>query len=150
MTVLYLIQLLNSYWSSLGLRPESKCDFAVIHNTLAFGAATLCCLFLWLWHAPKRPPSKYHVQVLSTHMQSKCDVCFYSRKTSWTFGSVISQMRVGCSRPAPIPSLLRNAYSPRCLVLTGNKFYIGAFCNKVLPKFDPTAGLSDSTRSPSP
>lgn len=142
--------LLDTVTKQLLVQLGAKCDFAVIHNTLAFGAATLCCLFLWLWHVPKRPPSKYHVQVLSTHMQSKCDVCFFSRKTSWTFGSVISQMRVGCSRPAPILILLRNAYSPRCLVLTGNKFYIGAFCNKVLPKFDPTAGLSDSTRSPSP
>lgn len=148
MAVLCYIQLLNSYWSSLGLRPESKCDFAVIHNRLAFGAATFCCL--WLWHVPKCPPSKYHVQVPSTHMPSKCNVCFFSRKTTWTFGSVIRQMRVSCSRAAPIPSLLWNVYSPRCLVLTGNKFHIGAFCKKVLPKFGPTVGLSASTRSPSP
>lgn len=148
--MLCYVQLRNSCWSSLGLRPESKCDFAEICNRLALGAATLCCLFLWLWHVPKRPPSKYHIQVLSTHMQSKCNVCFFSRNTTWTFGSVISQMRVSCSRAAPIPSLLWNVYSPTCLVLTGNKFHIGAFCKKALPKFGPAIGLTASTRSPSP
>lgn len=125
---------------------EYKCDFAVIYNTLVFGVAILFLLFLWMWHAPKYSPFKYHVQVLSKHMQSKCEAWFFSRKAAWTFGSVISQMRVGSSMPAPIPSLLWSTFSPRCLAPAGNEFHVGAFFYRVLTKFGLTSGL----RPPSP
>lgn len=107
--------------------PESKRDFAVICNTLVFGAAALLFLFLRPWHASKYSPLKYHVQVFSKHMQSKCEACFFSRKVAWTFGSVISQMTVGSSMPVAIPGLLWNTFSPRCLVPAGNKFHVGEF-----------------------
>lgn len=54
------------------------------------------------------------------------------------------------SMPAPIPSLFQSTVSPRCFVPTGNEFHVGAFFNRILTKFGPTAGLCGSRRPPSP
>lgn len=51
--------------------------------------------------------------------------------------------------PASVLSLLWSTFSPRGLVLAGNKFHVGGFFCRVLQKYGPTTGLSGRTRHPS-